>query len=288
MSAHANNSTHSGKDWSSAEWVTAGIDVGSVSTNAVIMGDDELLSYSNIVSGGNSVESSWKAIHVAMDEIGMSLEDLRYVVSTGYGRVIVPFTDRNMSEVSCHALGAHWFFPDGGVIIDIGGQDTKIIRYDEKGRLLNFVFSDKCAAGCGRYLEVIADLLGICLEDLGDLTDELEKKLPAISSSCVLFAKSEALGLIREGVPSSTIMAAYCHSLARIIATQAERLGVAGDLILTGGGAKNRLVVRSLEKWFGVQAKISFEPQIVGALGAARYAEKHAKKISREQLKTHG
>ncbi len=269
---------NSGKDWTKAEWITAGVDVGSASTQAVIMGDNELLSYSSIVSGGNSADASWKAMNMALDNIEMSLKDIRYVVSTGYGRIIVPFTNRNVSEVSCHALGTHWFFPGGGVIIDMGGQDTKIIRYDERGKVTNFAFSDKCAAGCGRYLEVIADLLGISLNNLGDLSQELEKKLPSISSSCVLFAKSEALGLIREGVPSNTIMAAYCQSLARIVATQAERLGAAGGLVLTGGVAKNSLVVKSLETWFGVKARICFEPQIVGALGAALFAKKYGQK----------
>ena len=270
-----------GGDWRQAEWITAGIDVGSVSTQAVIMGDNELISYCSILSGGNSADASLRAMNAALDNVGMSLTDIRYVVSTGYGRIIVPFSNRNVSEVSCHALGAHWFFPGEGLVIDMGGQDTKILRYNEKGRLTDFVFSDKCAAGCGRYLEVIADVLYLSLQNSGDLTQEMDKNLPIISSSCVLFAKSEALGLIREGVPTNTIMAAYCQSLARIIATQAERMGVSGELVLTGGVAKNRLVVKCLEKWFGVEARICFEPQIVGALGAALFAEKYGKKEKR-------
>src|SRR3989304_1882637 len=128
-----------GGAWRQAEWITAGIDVGSVSTQAVIMGDNELISYCSILSGGNSVDASQKAINIALDKIGMSLTDIRYVVSTGYGRIIVPFSKRNVSEVSCHALGAHWFFPGRGIVIDMGGQDTKILRYNEKGRLTDFV-----------------------------------------------------------------------------------------------------------------------------------------------------
>lgn len=280
MTENVHTPVGSDGDWTKTEWITAGVDVGSVSTQAVIMGDNKLLSYSSILGGGNSVESSRKAMNLALDNIGMSLKDIRYIVSTGYGRIIVPFSNRNVSEVSCHALGAHWFFPGGGVIIDMGGQDTKTMHYNEKGRLTNFSFSDKCAAGCGRYLEVIADLLGVALKDSGDLIQELEQQLPTISSSCVLFAKSEALELIRGGVPKNTIMAAYCRSLARIIATQAERLGVVGNLVLTGGVAKNRLVVKILETWFGREASICFEPQIVGALGAALFAYKYGKKES--------
>jgi benzoyl-CoA reductase subunit A len=258
--------------WKEAKAITAGIDVGSVSTQAVILGDNTILSYSNIISGGDSASASWQAMKIALEKIRMPFNTVQYVVSTGYGRVIVPFTNRNMSEVSCHARGAHWFFPEGGTLVDMGGQDTKIIHYDTRGRVAKFYVSDKCAAGCGRYVEVIAELLGLPLESLGQGSQEMEKELPAISTSCVLFAKTEALALVRQGVPTREIMAAYCKSLARIIATQLDRLGLVGELVLSGGVARNVLVVRNLEERYGVKAKICFEPQIVGALGAGLFA----------------
>lgn len=272
MTKNSDTAGEKNKPSGSSDSITAGVDVGSVSTQAVIIRNNEIVSYSNIISGGNSVDASRQAMNLALDHAGLSLEDIGYVVSTGYGRVIVPFSNRNMSEVSCHGLGAHWYFPEGGLVLDMGGQDTKVIQYNDKGRVTHFSFSDKCAAGCGRYLEVMADLLGMTLESVNEFIGKMEEELPTISTSCVLFAKSEALGLVRQGIPAETIMAAYCRSLAHIIATQAERLGLVENLILTGGVAKNRLVVRSLEKWFGVKARICSEPQIIGALGAAKFA----------------
>ncbi len=264
--------TGSATGWRKAKTITAGVDVGAVSTEALILGDNEILSYSCITSGGDSIHASWNAMNIALEKLDMKIADIQYTISTGYGRVIVPFSNRNISEVSCHALGSHWFVPEGGTIVDMGGQDSKVIHYNASGRVTNFIVSDKCAAGCGRYLEVIAELLGIPLEEVGQLSHELEKTLPVISTSCVLFAKSEALALVRQGVPANEIMAAYCNSLAHIIVTQLRRLGIVGQLVLTGGVAKNATLVKSLEKQCGVDVKVCFEPQIVGALGAALFA----------------
>lgn len=261
-----------GKDWTKAKTITAGVDVGSVSSQALVLIDKEIFCYSNAYTGSSSPDSAHKAINMALEGTGMKLEDIQFTVGTGYGRVNVPFANKTITEISCHAKGAHWLLPSVRTILDMGGQDCKAIRCDETGKLTQFVMNDKCAAGSGRSMEVLGELLSVPVEDIGPRSLDIKGEPPKVSSTCVVFAKSEALSLLRGGVPVNEVIAAYCDALAHRVYTLVSRIGMEEDFMISGGIAKNLGVVRRVEKLFGVKAHISFEPQIVGALGAAIFA----------------
>jgi bzd-type benzoyl-CoA reductase Q subunit len=260
------------KDWSKAKTITAGVDVGSVSSQALVLTDNEIFCYSNAYTGSSSPDSAHKAINMALEGTGMKLEDIQFTVGTGYGRVNVPFANKTVTEISCHARGAHWLLPSVRTILDMGGQDCKAIRCDETGKVTQFVMNDKCAAGSGRSMEILGELLSVPVEDIGPRSLDIKGEPPRVSSTCVVFAKSEALSLLRGGVPVNEVIAAYCDALAHRVYTLVSRIGMEEDFMISGGIAKNLGVVRRVEKLFGVKAHISFEPQIIGALGAAIFA----------------
>lgn len=262
-------------DWKD-KVVTSGVDVGSVSSQAVILVDGELYAYSNMRTGSDSPDSAMKAINWAMEKTGLTLKDLAYTVGTGYGRVNVPFSQRAITEIACHARGANYIYgPTVRTVLDMGGQDCKAIHCDERGKVTNFLMNDKCAAGTGRGMEVFADLLGVSINDVGDLSFQVEKEPPPVSSTCVVYAKTEATGLLREGWPKNKVLAAYCSAMAHRIMTLLERIGVEEDFAITGGIAKNKGVVKRLEKEVGIKIMDTskYDPQIAGALGAALFAK---------------
>jgi bzd-type benzoyl-CoA reductase Q subunit len=269
------------KDWTKAKTITAGVDVGSVSSQALVLTDNEIFCYSNAYTGSSSPDSAHKAMNMALEGTGMKLEDIQFTVGTGYGRVNVPFANKTITEISCHARGAHWLLPSVRTILDMGGQDCKAIRCDETGKVTQFVMNDKCAAGCGRSMEILGELVSVPVEDIGPRSLDIKGEPPRVSSTCMVFAKSEALSLLRGGVPVNEVIAAYCDALAHRVYTLVSRIGMEEDFMISGGIAKNLGVVRRVEKLFGVKAHISFEPQIIGALGAAILAnallEKSAK-----------
>ncbi len=208
------------------------------------------------------------------------VKDIEYTVATGYGRVIVPFSNKNITEISCHAKGAHYFFPSVRTILDMGGQDCKAIRCDENGKVTSFLMNDKCAAGTGRAMEVMANLLQVKLEEIGPLSLEFEGEPVKISNTCIIFAKSEVLSLTREGIPISEILAGLCDGVAERVRGLIRRVGIEEDFVISGGISKNKGVVKRLEQKLGVDAHISFEPQIVGAVGAALFAKELLEKKS--------
>ena len=269
-----------GKDWRKGELITAGVDVGSVSSQAVIVVDGELYAYSNMRTGSDSPESARNAMSWAMENTGLTLENIGFVVGTGYGRVNVPFSNKAITEIACHARGANFMYgPSVRTVLDMGGQDCKVIRCDEKGKVTAFAMNDKCAAGTGRGMEVFADLLQIPIEDVGELSFQVDEEPPPVSSTCVVFAKSEATGLLREGWPKNKVLAAYCSAMAHRIVTLLEQLGIEEDFAITGGIAKNIGVVRRLEKEIGIKAMPArLDTQIAGALGAAHFAQNLLKK----------
>ena len=252
--------------------ITCGIDVGSMSAEAVLLDGEDLVAYSIVRTGHDSAETSLNALREALGKTDLSQEDIAFTVATGYGRVIVPFANRNISEISCHAKGAHWFFPLVRTILDMGGQDCKAIRCDERGKVVTFMMNDKCAAGTGRAMEVIASLLQVPLEDIGPLSLRFQGEPQKISNTCVVFAKSEVLALTREGVSMDEILAALCEGVAERVKGLIRRVGLEEDFVVSGGIAKNAGVVRRLEEKLGVRARICAEPQIVGAVGAALFA----------------
>jgi bzd-type benzoyl-CoA reductase Q subunit len=226
-------------------------------------------------TGSDSPDSAMKAINWAMEKTGLTLEDLAYTVGTGYGRVNVPFSQRAITEIACHARGANFIYgPTVRTVLDMGGQDCKAIHCDERGKVTNFLMNDKCAAGTGRGMEVFADLLGVSINDVGDLSLDVDKEPQPVSSTCVVYAKTEATGLLREGWPKNKVLAAYCSAMAHRIMTLLERIGVEKDFAITGGIAKNKGVVTRLEKEVGIPImKTDYDTQIAGALGAALFAK---------------
>ena len=262
--------------------ITAGIDIGSLSAEAVILKDGEILSWSLIRTGPDSAQTAHRVMDEALTGADLKPEDVQYIVSTGYGRIIVPFAQKNITEISCHAKGANWFFPGARPILDMGGQDCKAIRCDPQGKVKNFAMNDKCAAGTGRYMEVMADLLELSLEEIGQRSLEIEGQPPTISSMCVVFAKSEVLALDRKGIEKNQILAGSCEAIAERVCALMNVVETEPDLVITGGIAKNVGVVQRIEKRLGTQARICFEPQICGALGAAVLAGERLEKARKK------
>lgn len=274
-------------DWRAGATITAGIDVGSVSSQAVVLADGRLWGFHSTRTGSNSPDSATKALAGVLDGTGMTQRDLRYVVGTGYGRVNVPFANRAITEIACHARGANFM---GGskirTILDMGGQDCKVIRCDEKGKVQNFIMNDKCAAGTGRGMEVIADTLGVPIEDIGARSFDIDSEPGAVSNVCTVFAKSEATALLKAGWSVNRVLAAYCTAMAERVAGLIQRIGVEPEFFITGGIAKNAGVVKRIERIIGIEAvklpaDSDLDPQIAGALGAALFAHALLKKEQR-------
>ncbi len=261
------------KDWKTAKIITCGIDVGSVSSQAVLVIDGELYGFNSMRTGNNSPDSATNALQGVMDKCGMKLEDIHYVVGTGYGRVNVPFAHKAITEIACHARGANYMGGNGvRTILDMGGQDCKAIHCDEKGKVTNFLMNDKCAAGTGRGMEVISDLMQIPIAELGPRSFDVDVEPEAVSSVCVVFAKSEALGLLKAGYTKNKVIAAYCQAMAERVVSLLERINVEEGFFITGGIAKNPGVVKRIEKLLGIKAmETKIDSQIAGALGAALF-----------------
>ena len=257
-------------DWH-GKLITVGVDIGSTSTQAVIMADGQLYAYANMRTGNNSPDSAINAINWAMKDTGLTLEDLDYTIGTGYGRVNVPFANKNITEITCHARGGNFIYgPTVRTILDMGGQDCKAIHCDEKGNVTSFMMNDKCAAGTGRGMEVIAQLLGVSVEDIGDMSFDIDEEPEPVSSTCVIFAKSEATKLMRTGWTKEKVLAAYCHAMALRVCRLLERNGMELDFAITGGIAKNKGVTKRIEQIMGVKALTpTYDTQLAGAIGAA-------------------
>lgn len=252
--------------------ITLGVDIGSLTGKAVVLKDNDVLAWDLILTGPDSVETGTTVTRNVLAKAGLTLEEMDFVVSTGYGRIVIPFAHKNISEISCHAKGANFLFPTVRTILDMGGQDCKAIRCDEQGKVTDFAMNDKCAAGAGRSMGIMAELLDVPLEDLGQISLEADGDGVPISCTCVVFARSEVLGHMRQGVPKSDVLAGACAALGKRVQGLLRRVGTAPDFMISGGIAKNIGVVSRLEQKLGMEAKICFEPQIVGALGAAIFA----------------
>lgn len=268
------NWTNPDIDWRQAKYVTVGVDVGSVSSQAVIMTDGEILAYGNMRTGSDSPNSARNALNFALEAVQDLAEDrLDYAVGTGYGRVNVPFADRTVTEIACHARGANFIYgPEVRTVLDVGGQDIKAIQCDEKGKVTNFLMNDKCAAGTGRGMEVFADLLGVSINEVGDRSFQVEEEPAAVSSTCVVYAKSEATALLRKGWTTNEVLAAYCRAMAERIYSLVERIGVVPEFAVTGGMAKNRGIMDRLMPMIGLERMTTkWDTQIAGAVGGALF-----------------
>ena len=272
-------------DWKKGKFITAGVDVGSVSTQAVVMVDGEIYSFGNARTGSDSPDSARKGMGIALEKTDMKVDNIDYCIGTGYGRINVPMAQQAITEIACHARGANYMYgPEVRTIMDMGGQDCKAIGVDDRGKVLNFMMNDKCAAGTGRGMEVFADLIRVPVWEIGPRSFQIKAEPPMISSTCVVFAKSEVVGLLEQGMPANDIMAAYCSAMARRIIELLNRLGVQEKFVITGGIAKNEGVVRRIEQKLNIKTmekawhkkerrkKIPFDTQLAGAIGAAMFA----------------
>ncbi len=246
----------------------AGLDIGSTMTKVALI--DESGNLMSAVKGPTGPEHRQLANEVmrqALEKVSLQIDDISCIVATGYGRVNVPFADRQITELSCHSRGVSSIFPNVRTAVDIGGQDAKCMKIDN-GRLISFVMNDKCAAGTGRFLEVTAATLGVKLEDMGDIALKATKRIQ-ISNLCTIFAQQEVVALLSRGERLEDIVAGLHNALASRVAALAQRLGIEPDLVLTGGGAKNTGMVRAVKESLGRELLVPEEPLLTGALGAA-------------------
>ncbi|KKM10896.1 2-hydroxyglutaryl-CoA dehydratase [Clostridiales bacterium PH28_bin88] len=255
--------------------MVAGIDVGSLSTDAVILRNRQVTGSSIIRTGADPKAAAERALDEALTMAGEKRERLCFVVGTGYGRFSIPLAHRQITEITCHALGAHYMHPETRTVIDIGGQDSKVIRINGRGEVDDFMMNDKCAAGTGRFLEVMAQVLEVQMEDMGALGAGSTKQV-SISSTCTVFAESEVVSLIAAGHAKEDIISSLHEAVAERVAGLALRIGVRETVAMTGGVAKNRGIVKALEGKLGTTIVVPPEPQLVGALGAALLAHEQA------------
>jgi predicted CoA-substrate-specific enzyme activase len=247
----------------------AGIDIGSLTCEAAIVEEaGQVLASEIVLTGARSRAAIERALSGALEQVHLRREDLAALIATGYGRDRVEGRTRSVTEITCHARGAFHLFPGTRLVLDVGGQDCKAIRLDRDGRVLDFAMNDKCAAGTGRFFEVMARALEVDLDDLGGLALRATRILP-LSNVCTVFAESEVVSLVAQEESVENIAAGLCGAAAERVRSLAQRVGVAEEVTATGGAAKNVGFVRALERLLGVPVNVPAEPQIVGALGAA-------------------
>ena len=244
----------------------AGVDIGSTMTKVVIVSDKIVASLIG-PTGPEHRKLANRVMEEALKEARLSFDDLTYIVATGYGRINVPFADRQITEITCHAKGLQSLLPSVKTVIDVGGQDSKGIKI-LNGKVMNFVMNDKCAAGTGRFLEIIADSLGVPLDKIGEISLTAEKIAP-VSSTCTVFAEAEIISRLATGEPIANLIAGIHDAVATRIASMVKKLNVEPDIAVTGGGAKNIGLVKALGSKFGRELLVPPEPLITGALGAA-------------------
>lgn len=254
--------------------ITAGIDSGSLATKGVLLDQDgKILSFEIILTGGKSKQSSAEVYKKILEKSSLHEDDIDYVVTTGYGRGNIAFSNKDITEISCHAAGINFLFPDVKTILDIGGQDCKAIKVDNKGKVSDFVMNDKCAAGTGRFLEVIANALEIDLNSLGKYSLKAEKKV-SISSMCTVFAETEVISLVANDTPIPNIIRGVHSAITDRAIILLNKVGIVEPVAMSGGVANNIGVVAEMEEKLNLKLNISEQPQIIGALGAAFLGQK--------------
>jgi len=249
----------------------AGIDLGSITAKAVIVDGEQILASTITFSGYNSAETARSVLSEALEKVGLTRDDVARLVATGYGRIRVPGADKQVTEITCHARGAYWLHPETRTIIDVGGQDSKGIALDDRGKVVDFVMNDKCAAGTGRFLEVMAHALEEDLDRFGELSLSASRRAQ-ISSTCTVFAESEVISQIAGGAPKDVIIAGIHDAIAARISGMVQRIAVRDQVLMTGGVARNAGVAQILEEKLGHRVRVLPEAQITGAIGAALIA----------------
>ncbi|SHJ42879.1 benzoyl-CoA reductase, bcr type, subunit D [Desulfatibacillum alkenivorans DSM 16219] len=246
----------------------AGVDIGSTSTECVILNESgEIVAADMRPTGANSAKAAQAVLDSAVEKAGLDAPPHR-IVATGYGRVSAPFAHKVVTEITCHARGVLHLFPQVRTIVDVGGQDSKVIRIGPKGNVIDFVMNDKCSAGSGRFLEVMARALEVELDDLGPLSEKSAEEI-SISSMCTVFAESEVISLVARAVPVEDIINGIHKSIVNRLASQMQRMNPEPDIVMTGGVAKNSGMVKKLSMAAGHTVLVPENPRMTGALGAA-------------------
>ena len=261
--------------------IAAGCDVGSLTSKAVIMKHGRILGSAIIKSRPKPKESAEVVMQGALDTAGLKMHDIAYCTGTGYGRDKISFVRDIKSEISCHGKGALWLLPSAKTVIDIGGQDCKAMKIDGDGRVVHFVANDKCASGTGRFLEVMAGVLGVSIEELGKLSTPSNAPV-TLASTCTVWAQADVIKFINSGVPLADIGAGINAAMAKRVAILANSVKPEGDIVMTGGVAKNTGVVSTLERLLGRKIKKTrkADPQMAGAIGAALFSMEKLKNLA--------
>lgn len=242
-----------------------GIDSGSVATKGVLF-DGEGIVKKVIIPTGWSPRNASLQVYENLTE-GIDKNNIKKVVGTGYGRVAMDFVDKKVTEITCHAKGIHYSNNNIRTILDVGGQDSKVINIDEDGNVINFIMNDKCAAGTGRFLQITSNLLGSDVSNIDILAKDSEPQI--ISSMCTVFAESEIVSLLAQDVSKESVAAGILQSIANRSASMLSRIDIVDEVAFTGGVAKSKVLVNMLEKVINKKIYISEDSQIIGALGAA-------------------
>jgi predicted CoA-substrate-specific enzyme activase len=274
--------------------LTMGIDVGSRSSKCVVLDDGQLLTYGTIPTFPDIDKTAqavvdaavkrqtglWGEYRMPLPDVKVDhlrIEDMACIVSTGYGRAVVPFADRSITEISCHCRGAQWFVPGVSTILDVGGQDSKGIRVDAEGQVADFVMNDKCAGGTGRFMEIVAEALNVPLDEIGPLSLQNTKELP-FSTTCAAFGRGAAVTMRKQGEAKEDILAGLHEAVARRVTALVNKVGFANEFVISGGIGRNVGLVSRIEEISGLKVTLPQEPMIVGAVGAAMFAHDRATK----------
>jgi (R)-2-hydroxyacyl-CoA dehydratese activating ATPase len=259
--------------------ITIGVDIGSTTAKAAVLNQSGEIWTAIIPSGMNPPQAGKQVCDMALANSQHAKEDITFIVATGYGRVSAEFANKTITEIACHAKGAHYLNPATRTIIDIGGQDSKAISLDESGKVIDFMINDKCASGTGRFLETAASLvLRVKLEDLGTLSAKATD-IPIISSACTVFAQTEMVSLLATGVSVENLVAGLHRAVAAKVSSMVKRIGIRPTVMMTGGVAKNSGVITAFRRELNIEVVTTdkLDPQLVGALGAALMAQELAK-----------
>jgi len=253
--------------------MVAGCDVGSLTSKAVIMRDGKIAESVIIKSKAKPGDSADAAMGQALAKAGLAMKDIGYCVGTGYGRDRISFIQEAVTEIACHGRGAQWMVPSARTVIDIGGQDCKAMRLDDRGNMVKFTANDKCASGTGRFLEVMARVLHVELGELGTLSAS-SRNAVTLASACTVWAQADVIQHLNNGVPVADIAAGINSAMASRMSVIVNNIGFERDVVMTGGVAKNAGVVAALEKLLGLRIKrvTRADPQLAGAIGAALIA----------------
>lgn len=247
--------------------ISIGIDVGSVAAKAAAYDGEKIVSTALLPTGWSPKETAEKLLNQIIEELNITRSNIKSIVGTGYGRVSLPFVDKKVTEITCHGKGAHYIDPNIRIVIDIGGQDSKVIKINDQGTVIDFLMNDKCAAGTGRFLQVMANALEIDVSDLSNLASD--EKPANINSMCTVFAESEVVSLIAEGTSKEAIVSGLLHSVCNKTYSLVSKIGIENKVFFSGGVSRNKKLGELLSHKLGIDIISSDESQFLGAIGAA-------------------